>query len=260
MHAYDLMERIAGNTHTVYKARHHQTGEVVAIKVMTEGAASNPALVKRFEKEYNAGKLLNHPNLVRALEFGIAGETPYLVMELVDGESLDTRLDRDGAVSECDAVKLIVQVAQGLHEVHKKGMIHRDVKPENILVTFGGVAKLTGFGLAVEVDAPAQERIGRGLGAPHFMSPEQIKGENVDVRSDIYSLGCTMYVIVTGQKPFASAGPLAAYTKKLGNDLTPPRHFVPALSEHINSAICRALSADPEPRPASCLEFAERLQ
>ncbi len=259
---YDLLEKIAeGGMGAIYKGRHRETGETVAVKVMTSQVAGNAVLLKRFEQEFRAANRLNHTNVVRALDFGEAANTPYLVMEYVDGESLGQKIERDGRMQENDAIRLIAQVAQGLHRAHKLGMIHRDVKPDNILVTHDGQAKLADLGLVKEVDADLNlTRTGRGLGTPHFMAPEQFRNaKNADVQCDIYSLGATLYMMVTGELPFRSNGPLDAWMKKVQNDLVPPRQLVPDLSERLDWAIRRAMSSDRELRPASCREFVEDL-
>jgi serine/threonine protein kinase len=260
--SYDLIEEIAeGGMGTVYKGRHRETGQFVAIKIVPEGMANNQTLLKRFEKEFKAASNLDHPNVVRALEFGVLGGRPYLVMEFVDGESLGQRIERDGRIPENEAIQYIALAAQGLHHAHKNGMVHRDVKPDNIMVTKDGQVKLADLGLVKEADNDVNlTRTGRGLGTPHFMAPEQFRNaKNADVKCDIYSLGATLYQMVTGELPFRSLGPLDAWMKKINNELTPPRQIVPALSERIDWAILRAMSADPEKRPDSCREFVEDL-
>src|SRR4051794_1396980 len=129
---YDLLEKIAeGGMGAIYRARHRETGEVVAVKIMPAHLASNPVLLKRFEQEFRAASRLNHPNVVRALDYGEARSMPYLVMEFVEGESLGQKLEREGRMEEAEALRVIVQVAQGLHRAHKENMVHRDVKPDN---------------------------------------------------------------------------------------------------------------------------------
>jgi serine/threonine protein kinase len=219
-------------------------------------------LRKRFEQEFRAANTLDHTNIVRALDFGQEGNTPYLVMEFVDGESLGQRIEREGRLPEVEAVRIIGQVAQGLHKAHKLGMIHRDVKPDNILLAAAdGQAKLTDLGLVKELDTDTNlTRTGRGLGTPHFMAPEQFRdAKNADQRCDIYSLGATLYMAVTGQMPFRASNPLDAWMKKVHNELVPSRDLVPSLSERIDWAIRRAMSADPAQRPANCREFVEDL-
>ncbi|MFO0935982.1 MAG: protein kinase [Gemmataceae bacterium] len=258
---YDLIEKIAeGGMGAVYKGRQRSTGQIVAIKIVPPDTAKNQVLLKRFEMEFRAASVLNHPNIVKALDYNGVG-TPFLVMEFVDGESLGQRVERDGPIPELEAIKIIAQVCDGLHKAHKQSLIHRDVKPDNILVTREGVAKLTDMGLVKDVDAELNlTRTGRGLGTPHFMSPEQFRNaKNADVKCDIYSLGATLYMMVTGEVPFAKTNPLDCWMKKVKNDFPAPRKVNAGLSERIDWAIRRAMSADPNQRPATCREFVEDL-
>lgn len=259
---YDLLQKIAdGGMGSVYKGRHRDTGALVAIKILPPHLAANAVYLKRFEQEYNATKALNHPNIVKAIEFGREGHSPYLVMEFVEGESLGDRIERTGRMNEHEAIRIIGQVAQGLHKAHKLGLIHRDVKPDNIILTPDGHAKLVDMGLVKEVDADLNlTRTNRGLGTPHFMAPEQFRNaKNADVRCDIYSMAATLYMMVTGELPFKSCGPLDAWMKKINNELTPARRLAPNLSERVDWAIRRSMSADPSQRAASCREFVEDL-
>jgi serine/threonine protein kinase len=260
---YDLLEKVAeGGMGAIYRGRHRETGQIVAVKIMPAHMATNPTLLRRFEQEFRAASRLDHPNIVRALDYGDAGNQPFLVMEFVEGESLGQKIEREGRMPEAEAIRIIAQVAQGLHRAHKQNLIHRDVKPDNILVQPDGVAKLADLGLVKETETDLNlTKTGRGLGTPHFMAPEQFRNaKNADVRCDIYSLGATLYQMVTGELPFRStSGPLDAWMKKIQNDLTPPRELVPDLSERIDWAIQRAMSADPLKRPTSCREFVEDL-
>jgi serine/threonine protein kinase len=259
---YDLVEKIAeGGMGAVYRGRERASGKTVAIKVVSPHMTSNAVLMKRFEKEYNAASHLNHPNIVRALAFGMHGKSPYLVMEFVEGESLGDRLEREKRLPEAEAIRLIGQVAQGLHRAHKQGLVHRDVKPDNILLTANGQAKLADLGLVKEMETDLNlTRTGRGLGTPHFMAPEQFRNaKSADARCDIYSMGATLYMMVTGELPFKSCGPLDAWMKKIHNELTPPLELLPSLSERTDWAIRRAMSPDPNMRPGSCREFIEDL-
>ncbi len=260
--SYELFEKIAeGGMGTVYKARDKATGTVVAMKVVPPQVAKNPVLMKRFEQEYHVAHALDHPNIVRALDFGWEGPSPYLVMEFVDGESLGQRIERDGKIPEKEAIQIIAQVAQALHKAHKQGLIHRDVKPDNILVTADGTAKLADLGLVKELETDLNlTRTGRGLGTPHFMAPEQFRNaKGADARCDIYSLAATLYMMLTGELPFKSTGPLDAWMKKINNELVPARELVPNLSERVDWALRRGMSVDKEQRPATCREFVEDL-
>ncbi|MCS7168341.1 MAG: protein kinase [Gemmatales bacterium] len=259
---YEILALIAeGGMGTVYRARHRESGELVAVKVFPAAMASNLVLLQRFEQEFRAASRLTHPNIVRALEFGRDGKVPYIVMELVEGESLGQRVERLGRLPEAEAVAYIVQVAQGLHQAHRQGIIHRDVKPDNILVDPHGQAKLADLGLVKDLDADLNlTRTGRGLGTPHFMAPEQFRNaKHADVRCDVYALGATLYMLVTGQLPFRGCSPLDAWIRKIHNDLPSPRQLRAELSERVDWAIRRAMSADPDKRPADCREFVEDL-
>ncbi len=260
--SYDILAKVAeGGMGTVYKARRRDDGTVVAIKIIPPGAARTPVLMQRFKREFNAARQLDHPNIVKAIEFCDAPPSPYLVMEFVDGESLGQRIEREGKVAESDAIRIMAQVCQGLHRAHKQNMIHRDIKPDNILLTREGVAKITDLGLVKDIEGEMDlTRTGRGLGTPHFMAPEQFRNaKNADVRCDIYSLGATLYMTVTGKMPFDGCGPLDAWMKKSNNEFPAPRELEPSLSERMDWAIRRAMHSDAPTRPASCREFIEDL-
>lgn len=259
---YDLVEKIAeGGMGTVYRGRNHLTGEIVAVKVVPPHLLTNPVVLKRFEQEYLVAKAINHPNIVKALDFGRNGDTRYLVMEYVEGESLGQKLERDGKLPEAEAIRIISLVSLGLQKAHSLGLVHRDVKPDNVLLMPDGQVKLTDLGLVKEVEADLNlTRTGRGLGTPHFMSPEQFRNaKKADARCDIYSLGATLYMMVTGELPFKSNGPLDAWMKKINNEIEPPRQLAPELSERVDWAIRRAMSPDPTQRPESCKAFIEDL-
>jgi serine/threonine protein kinase len=159
------------------------------------------------------------------------------------------------------AIQLITQVCQGLHRAHKQKLVHRDVKPDNILVTADGMAKLTDLGLVKELDNEMNlTRTGRGLGTPNYMAPEQFRdAKNADVRCDVYSLGASLYTLITGEVPFGKVGPLECWLRKQRNELPNPRQINPAISERVDWAVMRAMSGDPNQRPGSCREFVEDL-
>ncbi len=259
---YDLVEKIAeGGMGTVYKARERENGQIVAMKIMPANMASNAVLLKRFQQEYNAARALDHPNIVHAMEFGFHNGSPFLVMEFVDGESLGQRLERMKKLPENEAIRIIGQVAQGLHKAHKFGLVHRDIKPDNILLTNDGQVKVADLGLVKEMETDQNlTRSGCGLGTPHFMAPEQFRyAKKADPRCDIYSMAATLYMMVTGELPFKSCGPLDAYMKKVNNEIKPPRQLVPALSERLDWAVRRSMSPDPNLRASTCREFVEDI-
>jgi serine/threonine protein kinase len=251
----------SGGAGSVYRARDKVTGGPVAIKVLNCRMIDNATLHKRLATEFRAATQLEHPNIVRALEICSDGSTSYLVYELVEGENLGDRIERKKRLPEAEAVRIITQVAQALHYAHQRQVIHRDVKPDNILVLPDGRAKLTDFGLAKDYNNDMDlTRHAAGLGTPHFMAPEQFSAaKTVDARADVYSLGATLYNAVTGQLPFDAKFPLAILTKKERGELIPLRQLVPGASERVEAATRAALAVNPAERPASCLEFFKLL-
>lgn len=264
---YAILGRIAeGGMGTVVKARNDQNGEIVAIKLMYGDMVDNPVMLKRFEQEFRAASTIEHPNVVRALDYGENEGVPYLVMEYVEGESLAKLIEREAPLKEVEGIRLIAQVAQGLHRAHRHNLIHRDVKPDNILVTRDKatgerVAKITDLGLVKEQEADLDlTRTGRGLGTPHFMAPEQFKNaKNATIKCDIYSLGATLYSLLTKVTPFKQANPLDAWMRKIHDEYTPIREINPLISDRVAWAVRRAMSADPMLRPKDCREFIEDL-
>jgi serine/threonine protein kinase len=260
---YELLEKIAdGGMGSVYRGRDRTSGEIVAVKVLAIQARSDKeVLLKRFEQEFRVARALDHPHLVRALDFGVEGDSPYLVLEFVDGGTLTDRIEANGPLAESEAIRLITQVAQALDLAHAQGLIHRDIKPDNVLLTGSGVAKLTDLGLAKESSSHLNlTRTGIGLGTPNFMAPEQLHdAKQADARSDVYALAATLYMAVTETLPFGGGNLVEAWTWKVNNALPSPRHLVNGLSERVDWAIRRGMSADPSRRPASCRQFVEDL-
>ena len=261
--SYELLEKIAeGGMGAVFKGRPKGGGEVIAIKVLPPDTARNATLLKRFEQEFRAATLIDHPNVVKAIEY--SGPTPntpapFLVMEYVDGCSLGTLIEQSGPLAEADAVHIIAQVCDGLHCAHKQGLIHRDVKPDNVIVTADRTAKLTDLGLVRDVESDDNlTRTGKGLGTPYFMAPEQFRNaKHVDARSDVYSLGATLYMMLTGQAPFAKCSPLDCWMKKTKDEFPAPKALNPRISDRLDFAVRRAMRANPAERPNSCREFME---
>jgi serine/threonine protein kinase len=259
---YQLLDRVGkGGMGSVYKAVDRQTGGVVAVKILRPDLAQNTLLMGRFLQEFKAATKLDHPNIVRALDAGTDGAFSYLVMEYVDGQSLGKMLTRVKRLPEGPAVRIITQVAQALHYAHKRRVIHRDVKPDNILIRTDGLAKLADFGLAKDVEeGHGLTRSASTLGTPHFMAPEQYAdAKRVGVQGDVYSLGATLYAAVTGRLPFADVSSLAALAKKVRGEIPSPRQIVPGLSEPLDMAVRRAMAPDLTKRPATCLDFVKLL-
>ena len=250
-----------GGMGTVYRALDRRTNALVAIKVLKFKQNENPTLHQRLAREFKAASELEHPNIVQALAFENDGELSYLVYELVEGGTVADRLEKHGCLPEDIAVRIITQIAQALQYAHDHHVIHRDVKPDNIMLSPNGKAKLTDFGLAKDYEADEDlTRQASGLGTPHFMAPEQFAdAKNVDARCDIYSLGATLYNFVTGRLPFDAKTALAMLTMKEMCKYRLARSWVPSLSERVDVAIRAALDPDIDKRPASCLEFFKLL-
>jgi serine/threonine-protein kinase len=226
---YQILGKLGkGAMATVYKAKQLSLDRIVAIKVLPKSYGENPEFVDRFYREGKAAAKLNHANIVQAIDVGESQGYHYFIMEHVDGTTVHDKLVQNGRYSEKKALDVIIQIADALAHAHSKGLIHRDVKPKNIMIASDGVAKLADMGLAREVKDTqlAQTEAGRAYGTPYYISPEQIRGEiEIDFRADIYSLGATFYHMITGKVPFEAENPTAVMMKHLREPLTPPDHI-----------------------------------
>ncbi len=230
----------AGAMATVVKANQLSLDRIVAIKVLPKKFMSDPNFVERFYAEGRAAAKLNHPNIVQAYDVGRAGDFIYFVMEYVEGYSVYDYISKNGKYSEAEALDIILHIAEALDHVQSKGMMHRDVKPKNIMITTTGIPKLADMGLARQVtDAEsAKAEAGKAYGTPYYISPEQIRGEvDIDIRADIYGLGATFYHMVAGKVPFDGPNPSAVMHKHLKQPLTPPDHINTDLSQGISEII-----------------------
>jgi serine/threonine-protein kinase len=231
---YELMEQLGkGGMGTVFKARQLSMDRLVAVKILKSRLAANPEYIQRFRREAHLAARLSHNNIIQAIDVGSAGATHYFVMELVEGKTIRQMLDGGKVFGEREAVDIVLQIAQALAHAGRRGLVHRDVKPANIVLTPEGIAKLADLGLAREADDAALSRRERGLsfGTPHYSSPEQIEGrEDIDSRSDLYSLGATLYHMVTGQPPFPGKDADSVFRGHLFKELTPPDHLNDRLS------------------------------
>ncbi|HSZ56990.1 MAG TPA: serine/threonine-protein kinase [Tepidisphaeraceae bacterium] len=253
----------------VYKARQMSLDRIVAIKVLPKRMSDSQEFVSRFYAEGKAAARLSHSNIVQAIDVGSTVDGfHYFVMEFIEGKTLyDLMLPRphgDGRTfSENEALDITIQMAEALSHAHEKGLIHRDVKPKNIILTPQGVAKLTDLGLAREVDdkAAAESEAGKAYGTPYYISPEQIRGDvDIDYRADIYSLGATMYHLLTGRPPFEADTPSAVMHKHLSEPLRPPDHINTALSAGISEIIEVAMAKNRDERYANTKDMLEDLK
>jgi len=265
---YRLICKIGkGAMATVFKAKQVSLDRVVAIKVLPRRMSENPEFVDRFYKEGKAAARLSHNNIVQAIDVGVSPDRfHYFVMEYIEGKTLYDIMQPpagDGKTfSEAEALDIIIQMADALVHAHERGLIHRDIKPKNIILTPAGVAKLTDLGLARAVDdkQAAESEAGKAYGTPYYISPEQIRGDvDIDFRADIYSLGATMYHLVTGRPPFDAETPTAVMHKHLREPLTPPDHINTALSAGVAEIIEVAMAKKREERYSSTRELLEDL-
>lgn len=252
---YQILERLgAGAMATVFKARQLSLDRPVAIKVLPRRFSENAEYVERFYKEGQAAAKFNHPNIVQAIDVGEAGGYHYFVMEFVEGHTLYDELAKGKVFSEPEALRICMQIAKALAHAHERGLIHRDVKPKNIMMTDEGVAKLADMGLArmAADERAAQAEAGKAYGTPYYISPEQIRGErDIDFRADLYSLGATLYHLVTGRVPFEGPNPAAVMHMHLKEPLTPPDHVNPSLSVGLGEVVEVLMAKDRNQRYAS---------
>jgi serine/threonine-protein kinase len=267
---YQLICRVGkGAMATVYKGRQKSLDRIVAIKVMPKKMSDNAEFVERFYKEGRAAARLSHNNIVQAIDVGASPKGyHYFVMEYIEGKTLYDMMQPpphgDGhKFSEAEALDITTQMADALAHAHQRGLIHRDVKPKNIILTPGGVAKLTDLGLARSSDdkEAAQSEAGKAYGTPYYISPEQIRGDvDIDYRSDIYSLGATLYHMVTGRPPFDGETPSAVMHKHLKQQLIPADHVNTSLSAGVGEIIDLAMAKNRDDRYRTTEDMLEDLE
>jgi serine/threonine protein kinase len=261
---YQLLGRLgAGAMATVYKARQLSLDRVVAVKILPKKFCQRPEFVARFYAEGRAAAKLNHPNIVAALDVGRHGDTHYFVMEYVEGHTVHERIVKEGPYAETNALAIGIQVATALDHAHHAGLIHRDVKPKNILITKAGVAKLADMGLARAVSdrEAAEAEAGRAFGTPYYISPEQIRADmDIDYRADIYGLGATLYHMVTGKPPFEGPDVATILRKHLREPLVPPDHVNRELTNGMSEIIELCMAKNPAKRYATTADLIEDLQ
>ncbi len=248
---------------TVYLANQLSLDRLVALKVLPREHTHNREFVDRFYAEGRAAAKLNHNNIVGALDVSSAGDFHYFVMEYVEGHTVLDDLTLNKFYNEYEALAIVIQIARALDHAHKSGLVHRDVKPKNIILTPQGVAKLADMGLArMLTDREAAEaEVGKAFGTPYYISPEQIRGDlDIDARADIYGLGGTFYHMVTGQVPFEGPNPSAVMQKHLKANLTPPDHLNTSLSAGAGEIIEVCMAKDRRQRYATTASLLEDLE
>jgi len=252
----------AGAMAVVYKATQLSLNRTVAIKLLPKRFSADPEYVKRFYKEGQAAGKLHHNNIVQAIDVGEAGGYHYFVMEYVEGKTIADDLASGKVFGEREALDIVIQVAQALEHAHGIGLVHRDVKPKNIMITKDGVVKLADMGLARETTdiETAQNEEGKAYGTPYYIAPEQIRGMiDIDGRADIYGLGATFYNMVTGRVPFMADDSAEIMRKHLREPLIPPDHINTSLSAGVSEVIEVMMAKRREDRYTTAKELLDDL-
>ncbi len=253
----------AGAMATVFKGKQLSLDRDVAIKILPRKFSSNPQFVERFYAEGRAAASLNHPNIVQAFDVGKAGDYHYFVMEYVDGRTVYDDIVKHKRFSENEAIEIAIQVAEALMHAHERGLIHRDVKPKNIMINKDGVVKLADLGLARAMSdkEAAEAESGKAFGTPYYISPEQIRGETtIGPPADIYSLGATLYHMVAGNVPYDGKNPSSVMHKHLKAELVAPDHVNAKLSAGISEIIEMMMAKKVSHRYRSCQDLLTDLR
>ncbi|MDQ3859569.1 MAG: protein kinase [Actinomycetota bacterium] len=246
---YEIAEVIGrGGMATVYRAHDHVLERDVALKILDERRTSDPAYVERFRREARAIAQLSHPNIVTVIDRGEFGGCEFIVFELVRGENLKEHVSRRGPLPVAEALALAHQAARGLAFAHEHGIVHRDVKPQNVLVNEDGVAKVTDFGVARLAGNDGLTLTGTILGTGDYLSPEQALGHRVDERSDQYSFGALLYELLTGEVPYPADGVVAAATRHVHDRPPSVRERRPDAPERVDALVRRAMAKDADER------------
>ncbi|WP_300262952.1 Stk1 family PASTA domain-containing Ser/Thr kinase, partial [Clostridium sp.] len=258
---YELLQCVGeGGMSFVYKARCRKLNRFVAVKILKDEFKNNEEIVRRFKKEATAIANLSNPNVVNVLDVGTQDDINYIVMEYVEGKTLKDIIKEKGALSYEVAISIGIKVAKALECAHKNGIIHRDVKPQNILVTEEGVVKVTDFGIAKSMDSSTIAHTNSVMGSAHYFSPEQAKGTYTDYRTDLYSLGIVLYEMVTGVVPFNGDSPVTVAVKHIQEKAIPPKNINQNIPNSLNDLIMKAMEKDPVNRYQTAKEIIGDLE
>ena len=258
---YQLISVVGGGGMAqVYKSRDNILGRIVAIKVLREQYSTDAQFVARFRREAQAAANLAHPNIVNVYDVGQDGDTHYIVMEYINGESLKSYINRTSPLPIGKAISVAAQILAGLEYAHRSGLIHRDIKPQNVLITPDGAVKVTDFGIAKSVSDLGLTEAGLALGTAHYFSPEQAKGERVVPQSDIYAVGVTLYEMLTGRLPFESENVIGLAYKHISEEPPSARNLNPSVPPRLDAIILKSMAKDPQQRFGSAAEMEKALR
>jgi eukaryotic-like serine/threonine-protein kinase len=258
---YELEELVGtGGMSSVYRANDRLLERDVALKVLHDQFTVDGDYVERFRREARAVAQLSHPNIVTVIDRGEQDGRQFIVFEYVDGENLKTLIEREGPLPERDAIELALQIARALGFAHEHGLVHRDVKPQNVLLNGDAVAKVTDFGIARSLDVQGGlTQTGTVMGTSDYIAPEQARGRQVDAQSDVYSLGAVLYELLTSEVPFPGDNFVSVAMRHINEPPPSVRERRPELSPRLDAAVRRAMAKDPSERFASMDEFCTEL-
>ena len=257
---YEIIEKIGnGGMATVYKAKCHVLNRYVAVKVLKDEFTTDEEFIKRFAAEAQSAASLAHPNIVSIYDVGNEGSLYYIVMELIKGKTLKEIINEDGVLPWKWSVNIAIQIASALETAHKNNIIHRDIKPHNIIITEDGIAKVTDFGIAKAVSNSTITAFGTTIGSVHYFSPEHARGGFTDAKSDLYSLGVVMYEMLTGKVPFDADIPVSIALKHMQEDPVEPIKLNPEIPTAVNKIIIKAMKKDTNLRYQTATEMLRDL-
>jgi len=257
---YEILEQVgAGGMAVVYKARCHRLNRLVAVKILKEEYARDDDFRRRFHAESQAVAMLSHPNIVAVYDVNKSRDIEYLVMELIDGITLKQYMSRRGVLNWREALHFTTQIVRALEHAHNRGIIHRDIKPHNIMVLRDGSVKVADFGIA-RFAASQNTLTQEALGSVHYISPEQAKGSHIDARSDIYSVGVVLYEMLTGRLPFEGDSAVSVAIQHINSMPLSPREIVPTIPEGLEEITLKAMAADLSKRYSSASEMYRDLE
>jgi len=258
---YEIIEKIgSGGMATVYKARCLVLKRYVAVKVLREEYTTDNEFIKRFNTEAESAASLVHPNIVSVYDVGKEGNLYYIVMELVKGKTLKEIILEDGRMGWKWSVRIAKQIASALETAHRNNIVHRDIKPHNIIITEDGVAKVTDFGIAKAVSNSTITAFGTTLGSVHYFSPEHARGGYTDAKSDLYSLGVVIYEMITGKVPFDADTPVSVALKHMQENPVEPIILNSSIPQSLNNLIIKAMQKDPSMRYSTASEMLQDLE
>jgi len=257
---YELLEKIGdGGMAVVYKGKDKLLNRYIAVKILRPEFTKDATFVENFKRESQAAAGLSHPNIVGVYDVGREGNINYIVMELIEGDTLNKIIEREAPMDYRKVIDISKQVASALRTAHKNKIIHRDVKPHNIMITNDGVVKLADFGIARAVNDATLSTGSKIVGSVHYFSPEQARGNYVDERSDIYSLGIVMYEMLTGKVPFDGDNPVTVALKHINEEIVPPIELEPSIPPALNRCVMKATSKFQTNRYANADELIQEL-